>query len=67
MTDHENQDSTPATPQSGAQQGGKKGVPKDQRRPFTPDPSGRAKRGSEFRDADLFDAPVEDPDDIIPD
>ncbi len=39
----------------------------DKRRPFTPDTSGRAKRGSDFRDADLHEPPVEDPDDQIPD
>jgi len=46
-------------------------TPKPQR-PNQPNPSvpqtpGRAKRGSDFRDQDLHEPPVEDPDDAIPD
>lgn len=32
-----------------------------------PPPPGRAKRGSDFRDHDVYDAPVEDPDDPVAD
>jgi hypothetical protein len=35
--------------------------------PSVPQIPGRLKRGSDFRDQDLHDAPVEDPDDTIPD
>ena len=46
-------------------------TPKPQR-PNQPNPSvpqtpGRAKRGSDFRDQDLHEPPVEDPDDAVPD
>lgn len=58
MTERENQD--PNQPKKDPQSG-------DKRPPSTPDTLGRLKRGSDFRDADLFDAPVEDPDDLIPD
>jgi hypothetical protein len=34
--------------------------------PGVPTP-GRAKRGSDFRDQDVYDAPVEDPDDLVAD
>jgi hypothetical protein len=46
------------------QKSGKQSVPPA---PLPPNTSGRAKRGSDFRDADLLDAPVEDPEDQIPD
>jgi hypothetical protein len=36
-------------------------------RPAVPGSPGRDKRGSELRDADLLDAPVEDPDEPIAD
>jgi hypothetical protein len=46
-------------------------TPKPQRpnQPYPPVPQtpGRAKRGSDFRDQDLHEPPVEDPDDAIPD
>jgi len=34
-------------------------------RPAGPPTPGRAKRGSDFRDHDQYDAPVEDPDDPV--
>lgn len=34
-------------------------------RPALPPTPGRAKRGSDFRDHDQYDAPVEDPDDPV--
>ena len=34
-------------------------------RPSVPPTPGRDKRGSDFRDHDQYDAPVEDPDDTI--
>jgi hypothetical protein len=33
--------------------------------PFVPGTPGRAKRGSDFRDHDVHEPPVEDPDDTI--
>jgi hypothetical protein len=47
-------------------------TPKPQRpnqppHPSVPQSPGRLRRGSDFREEDLHDAPVEDPDDAIPD
>jgi hypothetical protein len=35
--------------------------------PSVPHTPGRAKRGSDFRDHDVYDAPVEDPEDPVVD
>jgi hypothetical protein len=61
MSERQKQDPRKATPEKAEQKSGKESIP------LTPNTSGRAKRGSDFRDADLLDAPVEDPEDQIPD
>ena len=42
-------------------------TPKQPPHPAVPPTPGRAKRGSDFRDHDVYDAPVEDPDDTVTD
>jgi hypothetical protein len=66
MADPKKHDPTRSVPETGEHH--QSGQEPEERPPFVPpDPSGRAKRGSEFRDADLHDAPVDDLDDHIPD
>ena len=38
----------------------------NQPQPSVPQTPGRAKRGSDFRDQDLYEPPVEDPEDAVP-
>jgi hypothetical protein len=38
----------------------------NQPQPSVPQTPGRARRGSDFRDQDLHEPPVEDPDDAVP-
>jgi hypothetical protein len=83
MTDRPKHDPTRATKDSGEQRSGNEAVPEgfieqhglghesgyggkiDQpRNPYEP---GRSKRGGDLRDADLHDAPIEDPDDTLAD
>ena len=39
----------------------------DQPKPSVPQTPGRSKRGSDFRDHDVYEPPVEDPDELVAD